>query len=140
MGLYMGPYMGLYMAPYICPCIGRFWLTIRCCSHALPHPQVNADDAAIRCRSLVVQRVGLLEQNSIWQQAMRIVELFTVAISSRGRLQLRPGLPGLDVDHGPVVFRSGTLVCFGLPPDAADTRCRSPKRMLMSQPSVAAAH
>ena len=28
---------------------------------------------------------------------------------------------------------SGTLVCFGVPPFVADTRCRSPKRMLMSQ-------
>ena len=44
--------------------------SIRCRSHALPQPEENADAAAIRCRSPVVQRVGHLEQNAIRNMEM----------------------------------------------------------------------
>ena len=82
----------------------------RCRSHPLPQPS-SVSCWASRGKCNLFSRVTRLDQ--------------TLA-----ELTVRPDLT--CPDH--------CLVCFGLPSVVAATRCRSSKRMLMSRPSVAAAH
>ena len=126
---------------------------ISCFIHALPRSEGDADVAAIRCLSPLVQSIGHHGAYGC-QGSMAGTDNFALAsfrIGPHGDFRIYVGYlaTASSTATGPwrrryaflqLFSAATTVLCRRQPPVVAATRCRSPKRMLMSQPFVAAAH
>ena len=113
----------------------------------------DADVAAIRCLSPVVQSIGHHGAYGC-QGSMAGTDNFAPAsfrVGPHGDFRIHVGYlaTASSTATGPwrrryaflqLFSAATTVLCRRQPPVVAATRCRSPKRMLMSQPFVAAVH